>query len=76
MDKTICGIDCNDCGFKENCAGCVKTNGHPFGGECMIARCCQGKGHDNCVRCAGHPCELKEQLIAEFNALVLPIWKG
>ena len=69
MSKTICGIDCNDCGFKENCVGCAKTNGHPFGGECMIAMCCQNKGHDNCKRCAGHSCELKEQLIAEFNSL-------
>lgn len=37
--KAICGADCNKCGFKENCAGCQETNGHPFGDSCMLAQC-------------------------------------
>lgn len=24
--KTICGIDCSGCGFKDNCKGCEETN--------------------------------------------------
>lgn len=27
--KTICGIDCSECGLKANCGGCEATNGHP-----------------------------------------------
>ena len=33
--KTICGIDCRECTHKDNCKGCVETNGHPLGGECV-----------------------------------------
>ena len=25
--KTICGNDCRECTFKDNCKGCVETNG-------------------------------------------------
>ena len=35
MSKSICGIDCSQCGLKETCGGCRATNGKPFGGECM-----------------------------------------
>lgn len=26
--KTICGIDCGGCGFKDSCKGCTETDGH------------------------------------------------
>lgn len=42
--KTICGIDCRECTHKDNCKGCVETNGHPLGGECVAARCYQSGG--------------------------------
>ena len=60
--KTICGIDCAGCGWKETCNGCVKTNGRPFGGECVAAEC---------YKSGGEKCFLtyKQQLIDEFNAL-------
>ena len=67
--KTICGLDCNECEFKDNCGGCATTNGRPFGGSCMIAECCKSKGCNNCGKSFESPCRLKEQLIAEFNAL-------
>ncbi len=66
--KTKCGLDCKECGFKE-CPGCMETDGHPFGGSCMLAVCCDEKGCDNCGRAFEAPCRLKEELIAEFNAL-------
>ena len=69
MSKTICGIDCSGCSYKENCGGCAATNGHPFGSECMIAVCCKTKGHEHCDNCLSSPCGLKKQLIDEFNAL-------
>ena len=67
--KTICGLDCRDCGLKANCGGCAETNGHPFGGSCMVAVCCTAKGCENCGKSFKAPCQLKKQLIAEFNQL-------
>ena len=67
--KTLCGLDCNECGLRNECGGCTETNGHPFGGSCMIAGCCEDKECENCCRSFEAPCKLKKQLIAEFNAL-------
>lgn len=67
--KTLCGLDCSECGLRNECGGCTETNGHPFGGSCMIAVCCKDKGCGNCGRSFEAPCKLKKQLIAEFNAL-------
>lgn len=67
--KTICGIDCNECDFKENCSGCKATNGYPFGGSCMIAECCHSNGFEHCNTSCSSVCKLKKQLIKEFNAL-------
>ena len=66
--KTKCGLDCEECGFQE-CPGCTETDGRPFGGSCMLAVCCGEKGCENCGRSFEAPCRLKEELIAEFNAL-------
>lgn len=54
--------------MKESCGGCIDTNGRPFGGACMLAQCCRSKKYGFCGEC-GHACALKEELIAEFNAL-------
>ena len=51
------------------CGGCVETDGRPFGGPCMVAACCRGRGQARCGECAGSACGLRAQLIAEFNAL-------
>ena len=70
MKKTICGLDCDECGgLKEGCAGCTETKGRPFGDTCMIAECCLKKGCEHCGNSFGASCDLKEQLIAEFNGL-------
>lgn len=68
MKTTICGLDCQGCSMKDTCAGCAATGGKPFGGECMVARCC-GKKNTDCGDFAKNVCHLKQRLIAEFNAL-------
>lgn len=61
--KSICESDCCEtCEKLEECGGCVKTDGHPFGGECIAAKCLKTGGKD-CYY------ELKDTLIAEINAL-------
>lgn len=67
--KALCGLDCSECGLRDECGGCVETKGRPFGGSCMIAVCCETKGCENCGRSFEAPCKLKTQLIQEFNAL-------
>lgn len=69
MMETICGADCSSCAMKENCGGCAATKGKPFGGECIIAQCCRKEGLRCCGECSANSCRLKDQLIAEFNAL-------
>lgn len=60
--KTICGIDCTDCGWKESCKGCTETNGSPFGVECVVAKCYKADGEKGFIA-------YKNRLIEEFNAL-------
>lgn len=60
--KTICGIDCEECGFKENCKGCLETDGRPFGGECLAAECYKSGG-ETCFNA------YKDRLLKEFNSL-------
>lgn len=67
--KTLCGLDCSKCELKDECNGCTESDGHPFGGSCMIAVCCKNKGCESCGRVFETLCKMKEQLIAEFNSL-------
>ena len=60
--ETICGIDCSKCDFKNNCKGCMETDGHPFGGECIAAECYKS-GDEKCFSA------YKKRLIDEFNSL-------
>lgn len=69
MSHTKCGADCSKCGLKDTCGGCMETNGHPFQSDCVVAMCCQNKGYASCSTCGDTPCKLKEQVMAEFNAL-------
>lgn len=59
---TLCGANCNECGFKANCKGCVGTCGKPFGGKCIAAEY---------IKIGGISAfdEFKKQIISEFNAL-------
>lgn len=54
-----CGLRCDICTFKApcNCGGCIATNGHPFHGECPVAKCCQDKGFLHCGECPDLPCK-------------------
>ncbi len=61
MSVSVCGIDCDKCEWKSGCAGCAETDGCPFGGTCVVARCYQKNGQ------AFE--EFKKKLIAAFNAL-------
>ena len=71
MKTSVCGIDCGACPMSKSCAWCAATQGHPFGGPCMVAQCCRERGQETCEACDGH-CKLKETLIAEYNALKIP----
>ena len=62
---SICGIDCSCCSLKENCHGCVQTNGSPFGEECIAAKQYKRGGKEAF-------CKYKNALICEFNALAIP----
>ena len=60
---SICGAECCDkCSRRDDCGGCVKTDGHPFGGACIAAECIKQGGLEALKK-------MKETLIEEFNAL-------
>lgn len=56
MAETFCGKTCGECSQKEvlNCPGCRIGPGREFGGDCQLAACCRGKGHETCETCAFH----------------------
>lgn len=64
---SICGANCNDCryGKNNNCKGCRKSNGCPFGKQCFIANYILTGGKENYET-------FKKQIIDEFNALKIP----
>ena len=76
MEKTICGADCTQCGLQDTCAGCVSTDGRPFGGDCPLAACCRDTGCGRCESCTQLPCGLRERMIAEFRAFGIPELAG
>ncbi|HBL84175.1 MAG: hypothetical protein A2Y17_12995 [Clostridiales bacterium GWF2_38_85] len=55
--ESRCGLLCGSCDYKESCGcgGCIETNGHPFHGECPVAKCCQDKGFTHCGECPDIP---------------------
>ena len=62
--ESICGADCNNCGYgkNNNCKGCKNTNGCPFGTQCFIAQYILTGGKDQFE-------VFKNQLIDEINDL-------
>ncbi len=62
--KSICGADCNNCGFgkNNNCRGCAQSKGCPFGKQCFVFKYISGGGADNFAL-------FKKQLTDEFNSL-------
>ena len=53
MAETYCGKTCAECGRKEelNCPGCKTGPGRCIGGDCILAKCARGKGHETCETC-------------------------
>lgn len=64
MKKSICGADCNNCGYGKNCGckGCLESNGCPFTKKCFIYEYIKVGGKDNYGL-------FKKGLIEEFNSL-------
>ena len=61
--KSICRLDCcGVCRRREDCGGCTKTEGHPFGGRCIAAEIVKQRGFAAFE-------EFKKKLIDEFNSL-------
>ena len=62
--ESICGADCDNCGYgkNNNCKGCIKTNGCPFGKQCFVAKYILTGGKENYEM-------FKKQLIDEINDL-------
>ena len=62
--NSICGANCQECQLRTRCKGCRATNGHPFGGDCVLAK--KFIGCDN-------PSEMvtkyKDEIINEINNL-------
>ena len=64
MTDSICGINCGKYPFQSSCCGCSKTNGRPFGKDCIVAL--------NLRKGEKAYCAFKEKLIAAFNELHIP----
>ncbi len=61
--SSICGVECcNECNRKKDCGGCIKTDGHPFGGTCIATECIKQGGFEAFNK-------MKKTLIEEFNAI-------
>ncbi len=62
MKKSICGANCAQCPSKNQCKGCVETNGCPYGKQCFIAKCILTGGMESYSL-------FKNGLIDEINGL-------
>lgn len=53
MTETYCGKTCDSCTYKQNlnCEGCKAGPGRQNSGDCEVALCCRGKGHESCETC-------------------------
>ena len=62
--KSFCNANCDNCGYgkNNNCKGCIKTKGCPFGKQCFIAKYILTGGKENYE-------QFKNQLINEINNL-------
>ena len=62
-EESICRLDCcGACRRREDCGGCIKTEGHPCGGRCIAAEIIK-RGDFAAFE------EFKKKLIDEFNSL-------
>ena len=61
--NTICGANCNECNFKNDCRRCIETCGKPFGGTCVAAEYIKFGGREKYD-------EFKQVLLSEVNSLL------
>lgn len=69
MTESVCGVNCNECPLNRTCGGCAETGGKPFGGDCVVAKCCFSKRLDRCGSCTDARCGIKSRLLSDINAL-------
>lgn len=54
-----CGLYCGEClYFKEQCQGCVPSDGKPSWGKCRTYACARKKNVEHCGECPEFPCPL------------------
>lgn len=63
--ENYCGANCAECPTKNQCGGCVKTGGCPFGKQCFIANYIKVGGVENYNA-------FKKGIINEVNSLQIP----
>ena len=57
--KTICGIDCSECGLKANCGGCKAANGHPSANRVRLPNAVKSNSLAHCDTSYSSECRLK-----------------
>ena len=65
--NSICGVNCDECKIKDKCKGCANTNGHPWGGDCILAEFCYDKNGNTKEKIT----EYKNNLLKEIYGLKL-----
>lgn len=57
--ESYCGLSCSECRYREknNCAGCVASEGKPYHGSCEVADCAKERSRRFCGECPDFPCE-------------------
>ena len=61
--SSLCATDCCEkCSRRNECGGCERSQGQPFGGSCVAAEWVKQGGYEHFER-------QKQALVAEFNAL-------
>jgi hypothetical protein len=63
VSTSYCGIDCSVCTWREpqNCRTCKEYKGDIWHGVCAVAKCCIGKGLEDCGHCGEFPCQLLKE---------------
>ena len=61
--NTICGANCEECNFNDNCRRCDATCGRPFGSTCVAAEYIKISGKEKYQ-------EFKHILLNEINSLL------
>ncbi len=61
--SSLCGANCAECAFGENCKGCSETCASPFGGKCIAAEYIKLGGREAYE-------QFKNILMNEINALL------